>query len=201
MRRFTSRKMAENRGLLAHPTPPVGVTIQRQSSIGRRRDCGPMRIRSIRSEAARVDGTTCPMPSRRKTPSRSSGQTEGAGAAQPPRPHHRTVLIRVAEDQKAIRAVEPTERASASGAGRPDPSRCRCAPARRAVVCTPPALGHPLGRHRPAYYPMFVGVCRREFRSGERRGCFVSRHWKTSQNLTLRPGHATWVSACRSSRG
>ena len=26
MRRFTSRKMAENRGLPAHPTPPVGVT-------------------------------------------------------------------------------------------------------------------------------------------------------------------------------
>ena len=24
---FTSQKMTENRGLLAHPTPPVGVTI------------------------------------------------------------------------------------------------------------------------------------------------------------------------------
>lgn len=27
MRRLTSQKMTENRGLVAHPTPPVGVTI------------------------------------------------------------------------------------------------------------------------------------------------------------------------------
>lgn len=27
MRRLTSQKMTENRELLAHPTPPVGVTI------------------------------------------------------------------------------------------------------------------------------------------------------------------------------
>jgi hypothetical protein len=29
MRRLTSQKMTENRELLAHPTPPVGVTIFR----------------------------------------------------------------------------------------------------------------------------------------------------------------------------
>lgn len=28
MRGFTPQKMTENRGLLAHPTPPVGVTSQ-----------------------------------------------------------------------------------------------------------------------------------------------------------------------------
>ena len=29
MRRLTSQKMTENRGLVTHPTPPVGVTIGR----------------------------------------------------------------------------------------------------------------------------------------------------------------------------
>lgn len=34
MRRLTSQKMTENRGLVAHPTPPVGVTIHHHV-------CGP----------------------------------------------------------------------------------------------------------------------------------------------------------------